>query len=190
MLHLGALFVPLAISTPEPTPMLAPAPNPVIAEADRSWGVGAGDWLLSLEGLFANERNEFAADTKSFSLSTEVSYFFTERHELGLGVDFLFFDVDDLDGLSLAAGPFYNFNFYPAPLTNLYVGVETAVGSFDDGSNNDTAFTYGAHVGARWFVGDRAAITLEPRFRHTEFDASFGGKQDRFDVFVGLAIGF
>lgn len=194
MLPFSILIASLSVSAPtaaaSTAPLVSPEPALAVAETDSSWGVGAGDWLLTLEGLYASENNEFAADTDSFSLSTEVSYFFTDEHEVGLGVDFLFFDVGAFDGLSLAAGPFYNFNFRPAPRTNLYVGVEAAIGSFDDGTNDDTAFTYGVHVGGRWWVTDRASITMEPRFRHTEFDDSFGGQQDRFDIFVGLSIGF
>lgn len=147
----------------------------------------AGEWLLGLDLAYTHEE-QGALESEAFTLGTSLSRFLSRPHQLGLELRSRY-EAIEAGGHAgeLFLGPLYNYNWYPAERTALYLGLRAGA-AYEDvtGSGDDTNFAWGAQAGLRQWLTPRTALTLEPRWTRYEIDGSTATERDRFDVLIGL----
>lgn len=160
---------------------------PAAAQGGNTNGPLAGEWLLGLD-LGYSWQTQDSVERETFQLGATVSRFLSRPHQLGLEVRSLYEAVEAGGHAgSLFVGPIYNYNWYPATRTALYVGGRAGA-AFEDvtGGGDDTNFAWGLQAGLRQWITPRAALYVEPRYTRFEIDSGGATERDRFDLLLGL----
>lgn len=160
------------------------------AVAQESGGMNgplAGEWLLGLDLAYTHEEQD-GLEREAFLLGSALSRFVAREHQLGLELSSRFAAIEAGGHAGeLFLGPLYNYNWYPAERTALYVGLRAGA-AYEDvtGAGDDTHFAWGAQAGLRQWLTPRTALSIEPRWTRYEIDQGAAGERDRFDLLVGL----
>lgn len=147
----------------------------------------AGESLLGLDLAYSHEE-QGGLESEAFVLGAAYSRFLARPHQLGLELRSRY-EAIEAGGHAgeLFLGPLYNYNWYPAERTAIYLGVRAgAVYEDVTGAGDDTHFAWGAQVGLRQWLTPRTALSIEPRWTRYEIDQGGATERDRFDVLIGL----
>ena len=86
-------------------------------------------------------------------------------------------------------GGFYQYNWYVTPRTSVFGGFHTGVEHSDvSGSSSQTDLAYGLQAGVRFWISPNFSFNVEPRYTHTDLDASGLDSRDEFGVFLGFDV--
>jgi hypothetical protein len=161
---------------------------------ETTYGASGGDLLFGFSGSYryahASSPSGAADEAESFVARGNLSWFGSREHEFGLELAPGFF-ANELGGSSfdLYAGGYYNYNWWTSPQMTIYAGPQIGVLHTDpSGGDGETAFSYGAHAGLRFWIDPRVSIDIEPRLSFTSLDESLGGDEEVFDLLFGLSV--
>jgi len=180
------------MTIPRPLLALAAALGALAAPASAQYGGNtngplSGEWLLGLDLGYAWQTQD-SLERESFQVGAQVSRFLSRPHQLGLELRSRY-EAIEAGGHAgqVFLGPLYNYNWYPASRTALYVGGRVGA-AFEDatGSGDDTHLAWGLQAGLRQWITPRAALVVEPRYTRFEIDSGSATERDRFDLLVGL----
>ena len=87
--------------------------------------------------------------------------------------------------------PYFRWNFRLSHRAWLYLGPHFGVVQFDDGTFDESVFSYGGHAGFKVWVNPRTSLFIEPRFTSYSIETAGGAAEvdiDQTDVLVGLTV--
>jgi hypothetical protein len=147
----------------------------------------ADEWLLGLDLAYSYEERS-GPEHEALTLGASLSRFLAREHQLGLELRTRY-EAIEAGGHAgeLFVGPLYNYTWYPAERTALYLGLRAGA-AYEDvtGAGDDTHFAWGAQAGLRQWLTPRTALGIEPRWTRYEIDGPAATERDRFDVLIGL----
>jgi hypothetical protein len=161
---------------------------PLAAQSGGSMhGPLGGESLLGLD-LAYTHADQDDIESESFVVGAALSRFLARQHQLGLELRSRYGALEEGGHAGeLFLGPLYNYNWYPAERTALYLGVRAGAAYQDvTGLGDDTHFAWGAQAGLRQWITPRTALAIEPRWTRYEIDHAGTTERDRFDLLIGL----
>ena len=182
---------------PRPLPALLALGAMPLATAHAQelvYGASEGEMLLGFDASYRYTHSDAvsgaADETESFTGRANLGWFLRREHELGFEIapSFIRNELGG-DSLDLYLGGYYNYNWWTSPHTTLYAGPQLGVLRTDpSGGDSETAFSWGLHVGARYWIDPRVSFDVEPRVSFTALDDALGGDTAVFDVLFGLSV--
>lgn len=170
------------------TAALAALCLPVSAQYDGSMnGPLGGESLLGLDLAYTHQEQD-GLESEVFVVGAALSRFLARPHQLGIELRSRYGAIEQGGHAGeLFLGPLYNYNWYPAERTALYLGVRAGAAYQDvTGLGDDTHLAWGAQAGLRQWITPRTALAIEPRWTRYEIDHAGTSERDRFDLLVGL----
>jgi hypothetical protein len=167
---------------------LCALPAPLSAQqSGNTNGPLSGEWLLGLDLGYAWQSQD-SLERESFQIGATLSRFLSRPHQLGLELRSRYEAIEDGGHAGqVFLGPIYNYNWYPAARTAVYLGGRAGA-AFEDvtGAGDDTHLAWGLQAGLRQWITPRAALYVEPRYTRFEIDGDGATERDRFDLLLGL----
>jgi opacity protein-like surface antigen len=159
---------------------------------EEVFGPDESDYLIGFDASYRYSRADAVSgssdETETLLARVEFGWFYTRRHEIGIELvpEFVRTEAGG-DTTFVTFGPYYNYNHWATPRTTLYGGPHAGLTYVDaSGLDSDTAFSWGLHVGARYWISPNVSVNLEPRYTVADQDDEFGGETTNLDVLVGI----
>ncbi|MFO0985555.1 MAG: hypothetical protein U1E76_28115 [Planctomycetota bacterium] len=162
-----------------------------------------GDWELEGTTSLARRENDFS-DLNAAELDVLLNTAITSGFQLGPVLVFEASDQDsrggeDIDSIAYLFGPNFRFNlpgkeslvpFVDAAVGTYYLDADVRLGDGTRFKGDDSGLFFQGGVGCRFFVSERAAISLALRYRHIDISSDLGGSEDLYGFFGGLSVLF
>ena len=157
----------------------AAPPEPQQGPQTARYGTSKGESLISF-----SQQIVFAEST---SVITQAGYgvFLTDEHEVGGQLD-----IFDVEGFSIYnIGGYYNYNHRMSPRLWVYGGPHLGVSRIEAPApiGDDTGISFGAHVGARFWLSPRTAAFIEQSYTNVPVGDDPIAFLIGFNVAFGLA---